>query len=441
MFLGVKTDGTDLTLNTKTLATHVTVLGSTGSGKSGLILNIAEELQRADIPIILVDIKGDMVNLALQQEHSKVRCFTPGGRHGEYVNVLAKLKANNPEEGVTALLSLIGEDPDPWSSSAHLFLCELLKDARRPSLRYLVRACADPEIEMVGELPLNTAFPTRSRNALARKLNVLYMSSFFSYWNAGEEIDIDELVRGKHATIYSVAHLLKEEDQRFAISYLLKSVLEWMGKQSGSDEVRLVIGVDECLGLLPPTAKPPTKTPIMKLLKQGRAFGVGMVLGTQNPVDIDYKALSNCGMWCVGRMTAIRDRAKVSSAMSSMGGVAEQSISNAIAALEPRNFIAYTPTSLDVFRTRDTRSTLQGPMVSEEIITMYEEGYLTLPQKEYVSEYVMPEEEEEEVIEEEEMEEPIERDWAATLTKALHIGVWGWIALCCLSLGYTCLRK
>jgi DNA helicase HerA-like ATPase len=378
LLLGHTNVGKEILLPSTSLTTHVVVLGSTGSGKSGLILNITEELNKENIPVILVDIKGDMVNFALQDKYVPVQCITPGATHGEAINVLADLE--DPSKApiiISTILSMIGENPDPLHSRAHAYLFEVLKNLYEPTLENLVIECQEPSISYIGAMLLNDAFPKKERMTLARKLNMLLMSPSFEAWKHGGKLDIDEIIKNKGITIYSVAHLVNKDEQNFAISFLANEVLQWIKTQAGTKDVRLIVGIDECLGLFPPyPANPPTKEPIMKLLKQARAFGVGCILGTQNPVDIDYKALSNCNTWFIGRMTANKDRAKVASGMAASGRVKESVISDLIATLQPRQFIVSTHNLLSVFRTKDSNCDLRGPLVPEEVTELYKKGYL-----------------------------------------------------------------
>jgi hypothetical protein len=369
-----------INLNHDVLTTHAAVFGSTGSGKTGLLIGMVEELYEDNIPVILVDIKGDMVNVALQDGRINVRCLTPGGTHGEAVNVLADLTdPAKASAAISALLSMIGEDPDPLRSTEHAFLSAVIDYSEIISLEGIVYGCSNPGFLELGALMLDDAFPRKNRLALARKLNTLLVSPSFKNWRLGMDLEIDDLIKEGGITVYSVAHLLNAEEQSFAISFLLNEVLRWTRSQKGSSTLRLVLAIDECVGLLPPTANPPTKEPIMLLLKQARAFGVGLILATQNPVDIDYKAMSNCNTWFVGRMTAERDRDRVVSGMVAAGkGLGGPlAMNKLIAGLKPRHFTIAGPDSGAVFKSRDVACQLRGPMVPTEVAELYNDSYLT----------------------------------------------------------------
>lgn len=377
MLLGHNEISEHIQIHPNTLTTHAAVFGSTGSGKTGLLLGMVEELYNENVPVILVDIKGDMANIGIRDDFMDVRCLTPGGTHGEAVNVLADLRDKEKAfTAISALLAMIGEDNDPLRSTAYSFLCAIAENSTYLTLDTLVYACTNPGFRHLGALSLDDAFPHKKRMALAQKLNTLVASPSFAPWRAGIDLDIDELASGG-ITVYSVAHLTDPAEQSFAISFLLNEVLRWTRKQSGSNDLRLVLAIDECVGLLPPVANPPTKEPIMLLLKQARAFGVGLVLATQNPVDIDYKAMSNCNTWIVGRMTAERDRARVVSGMQSAGVGEPEVLNQWIAGLAPRQFIMASRDNYgERFKSKDVGCELRGPMIPTEIQEMYEEGYI-----------------------------------------------------------------
>lgn len=376
--------GPDTYINANDLVTHAAIFGTTGSGKTGLLLGMAEDVYASNKPVILVDIKGDMCNIALHPWSSReVRCLTPGADHGEPVNVFADLeRPERANKAVSQLLAMIGEDPDPFSSVAHGFLMSVLRDLNHPSLLGLVQGCANPVQAELGALNLDVAISAAKRNSLARKLNTLLMSEDFQPWLDGIDLDIDSIINRNEIVVYSVAHL-DEEQQVFAIAFLMNKVVRWMKDQSGTDALKLLVAIDECVGLLPPyPAKPVTKAPIMTILKQGRAFGVGLVLATQNPVDIDYKAMTNCWTWFVGRMTAARDRERVVKGLVHSNNLdwTEDQISTRLAGLQAREFVYAQAGDGNIFKTRDVEFELRGPMTPREIREAYDEGYLTYVQ-------------------------------------------------------------
>lgn len=370
--------GHDATLDIDVLSGHAAIFGTTGSGKTGLLLGIAEDVYGSGLPVILVDIKGDMCNIALSDETNRiVRCLTPGANHGEPVNVFADLKRpERASKAISQLLSMIGEDPDPFRSSAHAFLLAVLREQKRPSLVSLIHGCTDPAVSELGALSLDQAISPTKRTHLAQRLNTLFMSEEFAPWLEGIDLGIDDIVRHRDIVVYSVAHL-DQSQQEYAIAFLMNELVRWMKRQKGTNNsaLRLMVGIDECVGLFPPVKVPKTKEPIMTILKQGRAFGLGLVLATQNPVDIDYKAMSNCNTWFLGRMTADRDRKRVITGLCAASGADEKTYHRKVAALKRRQFVLST--TGQVFSSRDLELDLRGPMTPSEIREAYDEGYLT----------------------------------------------------------------
>jgi hypothetical protein len=377
-------------LKTSSLLTHAAILGSTGSGKTGLLLTVTEELVAQGVPIILVDVKGDLVNVALQgplADRMHVRCITPGASHGESVNVFADLAdPAKVSTAVTALLRMVGEDPDPVKSKAHSYLSLLLtqKHAKKAPCRItdIVNAVLDPGVNHLGVMDIDQAFPKRSRTALAAKLNNLLVAPSFKEWRAGVQLSMDQLLTdappGKTpVVVYSVAHLMEASEQQFAIQLLLNELAPWMRRQGGTSELRAVLVVDECVGLMPPhPANPPTKTPLLVLLKQARAFGVGVILASQNPVDLDYKGMSNCQTWLVGRLQMGRDKERVIKNVCASSSTTQQDMERHIGKLQHRQFLLTTPKGSAVFNTKQVGCELRGPMVPEEVAALYVTGQL-----------------------------------------------------------------
>src|SRR5690606_12942136 len=166
----------------------------------------------------------------------------------------------------------------------------------------------------VGVVDLDTFFPAKDRLALGMKLNNLLASPSFASWLAGEPLDVQRLLYtadGKpRLSILSIAHL-SESERMFFVTILLNEVVAWMRTQPGTGSLRAIVYMDEVFGYFPPTANPPSKRPMLTLMKQARAYGVGCVLATQNPVDLDYKGLSNAGTWFLGRLQTERDKLRV----------------------------------------------------------------------------------------------------------------------------------
>lgn len=390
LHIGTTSNNSPVYLPTDCLTSHAAILGITGSGKTACLLKLAEEIARQDIPVILVDLKGDMINIALQKSNLShnlaVRCITPGSDHGEPVNVFSDLgDSSKVTTVVTSLLRMVGEDSDPLKSKAHSYLSTILQkrhaNRSRNQLIDLVHACQEPGFNHLGAMDLDYAFPKKARTALAVKLNNLIVAPSFQPWREGIKLQLDELLYrddGKTPVlVYSVAHLANSDEQEFALGILLDEVLRWTRTQQGSTKLRAAIMIDECVGLLPPApANPLTKRPLLLLLKQARAFGVGCVLATQNPVDLDYKAMANCQTWMIGRLSMDKDRARIINGVCASTSVSQSVISQQIAGLQIRQFAVVRPKGTTVIRTADVSCELRGPMVPEEIEQLYLSGHL-----------------------------------------------------------------
>lgn len=260
-----------------------------------------------------------------------INVFTPGSNAGIPVSIMASMEAPSDavleddeifnervESSATSLLSLAGVEGDPMQSPQHILVCNIFSTLWRKgqnlTLESLVKMVQQPPFKRVGVVALDDFLPEKKRMELAMKLNNLIASPSFASWLEGVPLDIQKMLytpEGKpRISIFSVAHL-SDEQRMFFVSLLLNQILGWMRSQSGTTSLRAMLYMDEIYGYLPPTANPPSKKPMMILLKQARAFGLGILLATQNPVDLDYKALSNIGTWWLGRLQTERDKARV----------------------------------------------------------------------------------------------------------------------------------
>jgi hypothetical protein len=269
--------------------------------------------------------------IAMLAEAADFAVYTPGSTAGRPLAILASLAAPAREvredaellaeridATTAALLSLLGVSFDPVQSRESILLANLLHHAwsrgESQSLEALVAAVQAPPFERLGVLDLETFYPAKDRARLALSLNALLASPSFAAWLTGEPLDVQKLLwteAGKpRVSVISIAHL-SDRERTFFVSLLLAELLSWMRAQRGSSTLRAMFYMDEVFGFFPPTAEPPTKRPMLTLLKQARAFGLGCVLATQNPVDLDYKGLSNCGTWFLGRLQTERDKLRV----------------------------------------------------------------------------------------------------------------------------------
>ena len=318
--------------------------------------------------------------------------YTPGSSAGMPISVLSSLRPPDPSLDsdavrqrvtvtVSGLLSLLGIDADPLRSREHILLSTLVEQAWRQGttvdVSQLIGLIINPPIERVGVLDVDTFFPAKDRRALAMALNNLLASPAFAAWLEGEPLDIQRLLwtdSGKpRLSILSIAHL-SEQERMFFVTLLLGELIAWMRAQSGTSSLRALLYMDEVFGFFPPVNNPPSKGPMLTLLKQARAFGLGVVLATQNPVDVDYKGLSNCGTWFLGRLQTERDQQRVLDGLegaSSAGGAPfdRRRTEALLAGLPGRTFLMNNvhDDGPVLFRTRWVMSYLRGPLTRAQI--------------------------------------------------------------------------
>jgi len=315
--------------------------------------------------------------------------YTPGSSAGVPLNIVGSLDAPGldwDEEAetlrdeiqgfVSGLLGLIDIDADPISSREHILLSNLIEHAWRAGqaldLATLLAQVQRPPLRKLGVFEIDTFFPENDRVQLAMKLNGLAASPAFSAWMEGPPIDVQDLLwrdGEPQAAILYLAHL-SEQERQFVVTLVLSKLVTWMRAQSGSGDLRALVYMDEVFGFVPPTAEPPAKKPILTLLKQARAFGVGLLLSTQNPVDLDYKAMSNAGTWCIGRLQTERDKARILEALqSARGGTDIAELDRIISGLDKRQFLLHSTRepAPELFTTRWALSYLRGPLTRRQI--------------------------------------------------------------------------
>ena len=322
------------------------------------------------------------------REQTDFTIYTPGSEAGTALDIVGSLQvpadlsdteavADEIEGYVTGLLGLVNIAADPLSSREHILLSNLIlhswSEGRELDLMTLVGMVPTPPIRKLGVFDLDQFFPSSDRMALAMKLNGLLASPSFAAWSRGIPLDIASmLIRpdgGGRCAIVTTAHL-SDDERQFVTSLILSKLITWMRRQSGTTDLRAMLYMDEVAGYLPPTAMPPTKKPIMTLMKQARAFGVGVVLSTQNPVDLDYKAMSNAGTWMIGRLQTDRDKARLLDGMASAAGSVDVAAVDAtISGLAKREFVLRRAgkDEPEVFTTRWAMSYLRGPMTRDQI--------------------------------------------------------------------------
>ena len=333
----------------------------------------------------------DGSRIAAMRNNVEMAIYTPGSNAGLPVSVLRSFAA--PDAAVvddldiyrervqataTGILALVGIDADPVTSREHILVSQLLdsawRDGRDLDIAGMIAAIQDPPFTQVGVMSVDAFFPPNDRFALAMRLNNLLAAPGFGAWLEGEPLDAGRLLHtgaGKpRISVLSIAHL--DDSQRmFFVTMLLNEVIAWMRAQQGTSTLRAILYMDEIFGYMPPVANPPSKNLFLTLLKQARAYGLGLVLATQNPVDLDYKGLSNTGTWFIGRLQTERDKARVLEGLEGAGdgGFDRQAMERTLAGLGKRRFLLHNVHEDEavVFNTRWVMSYLAGPLTRDSI--------------------------------------------------------------------------
>jgi hypothetical protein len=323
--------------------------------------------------------------------------YTPGSSSGVAINIMSSLDTPPSEvledsdtftsylkSTTTSLLSLIGINADPLDSKEYILLAQIITKSwikgEDLSIEVLIGKIINPSFSKIGVLPLDDFYPQDARFKLATKFNSLLASPSFSLWLKGESLDIQKLLYDENGkakvSIFSIAHL-NDNERMFFVTLLLNKYIAWMRRQSGTSALKTLLYMDEIYGFFPPTKNPPSKEPMLLMLKQARAFGVGVVLSTQNPVDLDYKGLSNIGTWFIGRLQTTQDIERV---IDGLGGKVGSSfdkgeIKTLLSNLQKRTFFLKSAHLDDVrlFATRWVMSYLKGPLKRDEISTLMKE--------------------------------------------------------------------
>ena len=317
--------------------------------------------------------------------------YTPGSNAGLPVSVLRSFAAPEPallddldlyrervQSTATGILTLLGIDADPVASREHILISRLLdhawQDGRDLDVAGLIAEIQSPPIDKVGVMTLDAFYPAKDRFALAMRLNNLLAAPGFEAWMQGEPLSAKSLLytaEGKpRISVLSIAHL-DDAQRMFFVCMLLNDLIAWMRAQPGTSSLRAILYMDEVFGYLPPVANPPSKTLFLTLLKQARAYGLGLVLATQNPVDLDYKGLSNTGTWFIGRLQTERDKARVMEGLegASDGDFDKQAMERTLAGLGKRRFLLHNVHENQpvVFGTRWVLAYLAGPLTRDHI--------------------------------------------------------------------------
>ena len=339
--------------------------------------------------------------IARLRKAAEFSVYTPGSRAARPISILRTFQAPPPaiaadpellaeraSAAATSVLTLAGIDAEPLRDREHILISTLLSDAWRRNqaldLPSLIAQVQTPPIQRIGVLELDSFYPAGDRFKLASDLNRLLAAPDFAVWLEGDPLDIDALLyttQGRpRVTVLSIAHL-DDRERMFFVAMLLNEVVTWMRAQRGTSTLRAMIYIDEMMGYLPPVAMPASKPPLLTLLKQARAFGLGMTLATQNPVDLDYKALSNAGTWFLGRLQTERDKARVLDGLEGANAASGHGFDRAttdrtLSSLEKRTFLLHNVHESQpvLFKTRWTLSYLRGPLGREELGRLAAEG-------------------------------------------------------------------
>ena len=320
--------------------------------------------------------------------------YTPGSNAGLPVSVLQSFAAPDAalvddvdlyreriQATATGILTLLGIDADPVASREHILVSRLLDHAWQQGqdldIAGLIAAIQEPPFTQIGVMGVDAFFPAKDRFALAMRLNNLLAAPGFEAWMQGTPLNAQNLLytaEGKpRISIMSIAHL-DDASRMFFVSMLLNEIISWMRAQPGTPSLRAILYMDEIFGFMPPVSNPPSKTLFLTLLKQARAYGLGLVLATQNPVDLDYKGLSNTGTWFIGRLQTERDKARVMEGLegASQGDFDKQSMERTLAGLGKRRFLLHNVHEDEavVFGTRWVMSYLAGPLTRDHIRTL-----------------------------------------------------------------------
>ena len=437
----------EISYDARDLTTHAVCLGMTGSGKTGLCIDLLEEAALDKVPAIIIDPKGDITNLLLTfpdllpgdfkpwvniddarrknmtvdeyagkisgtwrnglaewnqspdriqalKDSAEFRICTPGSDAGIGMSIMSALEPPALEweteaelireqiQGVvSALLGLMSIEADPLQSREYILLSSIVEHYWRQGtaldLPILINSVQNPPVKKLGVFDTDTFFPEKERFKFAISLNSIVASPGFQSWLTGEPLDPASLLyspqgKPRHSIIY-LAHL-SESQRMFFVTLLLERIVTWMRRQSGTTSLRALLYFDEVFGYLPPVAEPPSKKPLMTLLKQARAFGLGLVLTTQNPMDLDYKGLTNTGTWFIGRLQTDRDKARLLDGLESVSaeagsGFNRSEMDRLISSLGSRVFLLHNVHEEHpvLFQTRWAMSYLRGPLTRDQI--------------------------------------------------------------------------
>jgi hypothetical protein len=394
--MGSSADDEPFILTDEDVSVHGVVFGASGSGKTGFLTVLMEEALLNGIDVVALDVKGDLSNLGLGitdtisdssrlesfRKNAKISIYTPGSLKGRPVSILSCLKPLDAQEDLwsaassvaNSLLPLAGMSGEKLQNEARL-LTELFVHAWKNRIDILPedlpRMFLDPPFDAIGGVDVELLVPKKRRQEIAITLSTVFNSPNFKRWINGTPSDFDHFLEEANASIFYLAHLDSNERMMF-ISLLLRTLHSWMLRKGGSDKLKLLLVFDEVYGYLPPYPRdPPSKAPLLSLIKQGRSFGISVFLSTQNPFDIDYRALGNARLWVIGRLQTANDRKRALEGIVEAGiSIGERKeLNREISSLKPREFIVYNARNgvMRKMHTRQSFSSLRGPLSLDQI--------------------------------------------------------------------------
>lgn len=350
----------------------------------------------------------DQNRISKLKSSAEFSIYTPGSSAARQISILNSFDA--PDESMlgdqdllnekittttSGILGLLGIDVDPLKSREHILIANLFQyywnKKQNLDLASLIQSVQNPPIKKIGVFETDAFYPQKERFELAMLLNNILSAPTFQSWLTGEPLVIDKLLytdTGKpRVSIMYTAHL-SDSERMFFTTLFLNQLLSWMRKQSGTTSLRALLYVDEIFGYLPPVANPPSKRVFLTLLKQARAFGLGLILATQNPIDLDYKSLSNAGTWFIGRLQTEKDIERLIDGLegaSTSGGKSfdRKAITEVVANLDKRVFLLnnVNQDNIQIFQTRWALSYLRGPLTTSQLKLLMPPGSIPAPQK------------------------------------------------------------
>lgn len=383
-------------LELHTLLRHFMALGSSGSGKTVLCKVVVEEVVRSGVPAICLDPQGDLASLALMAEDPEaladkgidpalVRAFaecvdpvvfTPAARKGVPLSAdpiridPSRLSARERVHAFTAtatmVVSLLGYDlgSDDGEGLVAVFDKGLNLQHERGLFPRNLAEFTDYwlHLEEVDKEVYGRYLNENKLDQACRKLARLDVGARRLLFHDGIPLDIDMLLgRGRRAmegktriSIIYLNTLHSQEDKEYFVAALTRQLYTWM-LDNPSKTPQALFYIDEVAPYIPPVRKPACKDGLNLLFKQARKYGVCCLMATQNPADVDYKAMAQFGTWALGRLTTRQDLKKVQPTVKSLDPVHVDQVMEQLPAQKPGQFLLISPDNFDATRALQTR--------------------------------------------------------------------------------------